>query len=59
MSKNFVPLSLFLLVISVYAQDGITKTNKRIKVDGVAVVIGKNIVLDSDIDKFEAPFMPR
>lgn len=26
---------------------------ERIKIDGVAVVIGKNIVLDSDIDKFK------
>ena len=26
---------------------------KKIKIDGVAVVIGKNIVLDSDIDKFK------
>jgi peptidyl-prolyl cis-trans isomerase SurA len=26
---------------------------QKIKIDGVAVVIGKNIVLDSDIDKFK------
>ncbi len=29
------------------------KTNaQKVKIDGVAVVVGKNIVLDSDIDKF-------
>lgn len=28
-------------------------TSSQIKIDGVAVVIGKNIVLDSDIDKFK------
>ena len=59
MSKNFIKLSIFLLAISVYAQDSITTTNKRIKVDGVAVVIGKNIVLDSDIDKFKKELAQR
>ncbi len=34
-----------LISISTFAQ--------KIKIDGVAVVIGKNIVLDSDIDKFK------
>jgi len=34
-----------LISISTYAQ--------KIKIDGVAVVIGKNIVLDSDIEKFK------
>ncbi|EAQ41101.1 peptidylprolyl isomerase [Polaribacter sp. MED152] len=30
-----------------------TYTSAQIKIDGVAVVIGKNIVLDSDIEKFK------
>ena len=34
-----------LMSISTFAQ--------KIKIDGVAVVIGKNIVLDSDIEKFK------
>ncbi|VAW26979.1 Periplasmic chaperone and peptidyl-prolyl cis-trans isomerase of outer membrane proteins SurA [hydrothermal vent metagenome] len=33
--------------------------NKRIKIDGVAVVVGKNIVLDSDIDKFKKELQQR
>lgn len=36
---------LMLSVMSVTAQ--------KVKIDGVAVVVGKNIVLDSDIDKFK------
>ncbi|MCK5815656.1 MAG: peptidylprolyl isomerase [Flavobacteriaceae bacterium] len=37
---------LALLVLNGYSQE-------RVKVDGVAVVVGKNIVLDSDIEKFK------
>lgn len=40
-------LTFVLLTINTFSQE-------RIKVDGVAVVVGKNIVLDSDIDKFKA-----
>ena len=32
---------------------GLSLNAQQIKIDGVAVVIGKNIVLDSDIDKFK------
>ncbi|WP_299011375.1 peptidylprolyl isomerase [uncultured Tenacibaculum sp.] len=32
---------------------GLTTLNAQEKIDGVAVVVGKNIVLDSDIDKFK------
>lgn len=40
-------ISVFvLLVLNGFSQE-------RVKVDGVAVVIGKNIVLDSDIEKFK------
>lgn len=38
-------LTLFLTILTLKAQQN--------KVDGVAVVVGKNIVLDSDIDKFK------
>ncbi|SEE62688.1 peptidylprolyl isomerase [Tenacibaculum sp. MAR_2010_89] len=38
-------LTLFLTVLTLKAQQN--------KIDGVAVVVGKNIVLDSDIDKFK------
>ena len=40
-------LSLFLLGLATNLQA------QKIKIDGVAVVIGKNIVLDSDIEKFK------
>ncbi|TYP98714.1 periplasmic chaperone for outer membrane proteins SurA [Tenacibaculum adriaticum] len=45
--KNISLLSTLLLgaIFTVNAQ--------QIKIDGVAVVVGKNIVLDSDIDKFK------
>lgn len=46
LKSTSVLLMLFLASISaVNAQ--------RVKIDGVAVVVGKNIVLDSDIDKFK------
>ena len=32
---------------------GLQTAAQNLKIDGVAVVIGKNIVLDSDIDKFK------
>ena len=32
---------------------GLQTAAQKLKIDGVAVVIGKNIVLDSDIDKFK------
>ena len=35
------------------------KSQERLKVDGVAVVVGKNIVLDSDIDKFKKELKQR
>ncbi|MCH3882618.1 peptidylprolyl isomerase [Tenacibaculum aquimarinum] len=45
--KNIKLLTLlfFFGIIAVNAQ--------KVKIDGVAVVVGKNIVLDSDIDKFK------
>lgn len=41
-------LSVFLMCLL-----GLQTTAQQLKIDGVAVVIGKNIVLDSDIDKFK------
>jgi len=52
MKQHIIGLILFLFFISVKAQE-------RIKVDGVAVVVGKNIVLDSDIDKFKKELQSR
>ncbi|MGY8908920.1 MAG: peptidylprolyl isomerase, partial [Flavobacteriales bacterium] len=48
--SKYTKLTLFaalfgLMSFSTFAQ--------KIKIDGVAVVVGKNIVLDSDIDKFK------
>lgn len=45
MNKNILTLAFCMLVITSFSQE-------RVKVDGVAVVVGKNIVLDSDIEKF-------
>jgi len=39
-------IALLLFITGINAQE-------RIKIDGVAVVVGKNIVLDSDIEKFK------
>ena len=46
MIKKGLILTCLLLTINTFSQE-------RIKVDGVAVVVGKNIVLDSDIEKFK------
>lgn len=48
MIKKIITLATFVLLsIGAFSQ-------QRVKVDGVAAVVGKNIVLDSDIDKFKA-----
>ena len=46
MNKYIILLFSLLIGISTYAQ-------KKIKIDGVAAVVGKNIVLQSDIEKFK------
>ena len=45
----------FLRNISLFAITLLTAhaANAQTKIDGVAVVVGKNVVLDSDIDKFK------
>lgn len=52
MKKNWTIALLLIIMITVQAQE-------KIKVDGVTVVIGKNIVLDSDIDKFKLELAQR
>jgi peptidyl-prolyl cis-trans isomerase SurA len=42
-----------LLIAVVFAATTLQLNAQKIKIDGVAVVIGKNIVLDSDIAKFK------
>jgi peptidyl-prolyl cis-trans isomerase SurA len=62
MRKNIIGIAFLLFFIGLNAQDSLkVETNKfkRIKVDGVAVVVGKNIVLDSDIDKFKKELKQR
>ncbi|QOD61797.1 peptidylprolyl isomerase [Polaribacter haliotis] len=44
---KFLPIIAFLLISSQ------TLHAQKVKIDGVAVVVGKNIVLDSDIAKFK------
>ena len=56
MKKNIIGIAFLLFFVGLNAQDSLNvETNKfeRIKLDGVAVVVGKNIVLDSDIEKFK------
>lgn len=62
MKKNILGITFLLFFITINAQDSSkveTNNFKRIKVDGVAVVVGKNIVLDSDIDKFKKELQQR
>ena len=46
MIKRGLIVAIALLTLNGFSQE-------RVKVDGVAVVVGKNIVLDSDIEKFK------
>lgn len=61
--KQYLTIITFsLFFIGLNAQDSLkveSNINKRIKIDGVAVVVGKNIVLDSDIDKFKKELQQR
>jgi peptidyl-prolyl cis-trans isomerase SurA len=43
----------FPLLASFFGLMSLQVSAQKIKIDGVAVVVGKNIVLDSDIDKFK------
>jgi len=62
MKKNSIVITFLLVFVAIQAQDSLkveTNNFERIKVDGVAVVVGKNIVLDSDIDKFKKELQQR
>ena len=48
-SRNIKRFTLAMMCLAF----GLSQNAQQIKIDGVAVVIGKNIVLDSDIDKFK------
>ena len=52
MIKKGLILTCILFAVNVFSQE-------RIKVDGVAVVVGKNIVLDSDVEKFKVEIEQR
>ncbi|QNM86751.1 peptidylprolyl isomerase [Polaribacter pectinis] len=43
----------FPLIAAFFGLMSLQTTAQKVKIDGVAVVVGKNIVLDSDIDKFK------
>jgi len=52
MLKNYITLIFLSLALSTYAQDSIPSQD-RVKLDGVATVVGKNIVLDSEIAAYK------
>jgi peptidyl-prolyl cis-trans isomerase SurA len=43
----------FPLIAAIFGLMSLQTIAQKVKIDGVAVVVGKNIVLDSDIDKFK------
>ena len=49
---KYISMKYNILLAFLFILTGIN-AQERVKVDGVAVVIGDNIVLDSDIDKFK------
>jgi len=57
MLKIYITLSILFVAVAVNAQDEATldtlSSQKRVKLDGVATVIGKNIVLDSEIAAYK------
>ena len=62
MKQKLSILAFLFFAIAINAQDSLKIENdkiERIKIDGVAVVVGKNIVLDSDIDKFKKELQQR
>jgi peptidyl-prolyl cis-trans isomerase SurA len=48
--SKYIKTTIFALFLGLLS---LQTSAQKIKIDGVAVVIGKNIVLDSDIDKFK------
>jgi len=55
MLKKAILLILLGFAFTMQAQDA-TPTGKRVKLDGVATVVGKNIVLDSEIAAYKLEF---
>ena len=51
MNRYIIALILFFVSNIIYTQNSTTNDNIRVKIDGVAAVIGDFVVLDSDIDK--------
>ena len=51
MNRQFIILFSLLSLISGYAQTNNTLDPNKIKIDGVAAVIGDYVILDSDVDK--------
>ena len=57
---KFINMKYITAVIALFTVITIQAQNKdaqgRIKIDGVAAVVGKNIVLNSDIEKYKKEF---
>jgi len=51
MNRYIITLILFFVSNIIYTQNSATNDDTRVKIDGVAAVIGDFVVLDSDIDK--------
>jgi peptidyl-prolyl cis-trans isomerase SurA len=51
--------SIFLFILILNTTLSFAQKKERIKIDGVSAVIGKNIVLDSDIEKFKLELKQR
>ncbi len=51
MNRYIIALILFFVSNIIYTQNLATNDDTRVKIDGVAAVIGDFVVLDSDIDK--------
>ena len=58
MKRLYVIVAALMMISGIQAQES-TNDLDRIKIDGVAIVVGKNIVLDSDIDKFKKELQQR
>ncbi len=57
--KMKLRLTIVTFLVAIFTITAQTNVKNRVKVDGVAVVVGKNIVLDSDIDKFKKELAQR
>lgn len=55
---KYINMKYSILIAFLFILNGLT-AQERVKVDGVAVVIGDNIVLDSDLSKFKKELQQR